>query len=59
VKLFYSSSTVRLAPAGLDLALVDQKFDLPLRKHYVAVYLNEKWHLKKWSGTLHCKKSRQ
>ena len=52
VEIFYSS---RIGSAGgrkLDLALLGPKFDLPLENITWQVYLNEKWHLKDWSGTL-------
>ena len=52
IELFYSSQIG--APGGrhLDLALLGPKFDLPLEKITWSVYLNEKWHLDKWSGSL-------
>jgi hypothetical protein len=52
VELFYSSRIG--APGGhkLDLALVGPKFDLPLENITWQVYLNEKWQLEEWAGTL-------
>jgi len=52
VELFYSS---RIGSAGgrkLDLSLVGPKIDLPLENITWQVYLNEKWHLAAWNGTL-------
>jgi hypothetical protein len=52
VELFYSSRIG--APGGrkLDLALLGPKFDLPLENINWQVYLNEKWRLTDWKGTL-------
>lgn len=52
VELFYSSRIG--APGGhkLDLALLGPKFDLPLENITWQVYLNEKWRLAEWAGTL-------
>lgn len=52
VELFYSSRIG--APGGrkLDLSLLGPKFDLPLENITWQVYLNEKWQLAEWSGTL-------
>jgi hypothetical protein len=52
VELFYSS---RIGAAGgrkLNLDLVGPKFDLPLENITWQVYLNDKWQLKDWKGTL-------
>jgi hypothetical protein len=52
VELFYSSRIG--APGGrkLDLALLGPKFDLPLENITWNVYLNDKWELADWKGTL-------
>ncbi len=44
----------RRAPEArtLDLQLLAPKFDLPLENITWHVYLNEKWKLKKWTGSL-------
>ncbi len=52
VELFYSSRIGTPGGRKLDLALVGPKFDLPLENIVWQVYLNEKWHLDNWSGTL-------
>ena len=55
VEIFYSSEIGKSGEAGsetLDLQLVAAKFDLPLENITWRVYLNEKWRLKKWTGTL-------
>jgi hypothetical protein len=52
VELFYSSRIG--APGGrtLDLSLLGPKFDLPLENITWHVYLNDKWKLEDWTGTL-------
>lgn len=52
VELFYSSQIG--APGGrkLNLALLGPKFDLPLENITWRVYLNEKWQLDEWAGSL-------
>jgi hypothetical protein len=55
VELFYSSEIGKSGEPGrdvLDLQLVAAKFDLPLENIVWRVYLNEKWQLKKWTGSL-------
>ena len=52
VELFYSSKIGAAGARKLDLSLVGPKFDLPLENITWQVYLNEKWRLKDWSGTL-------
>ena len=52
VELFYSSQIGEAGADALDLKLVAAKFDLPLENITWRVYLNEKWHLKKWTGSL-------
>lgn len=56
VEVFYSS---RIGAPGtvamrkhLDLQLLGPKFDLPLENITWHVYLDEKWHLADWSGSL-------
>ncbi|MDB6152734.1 MAG: hypothetical protein JWL90_1187 [Chthoniobacteraceae bacterium] len=51
VSFFYSS---QIGDAGktLDLQLLAPKFDLPLENIIWKVYLNEKWEVKKWAGSL-------
>jgi len=52
VELFYSSRIGAGGGRSLDLALNGPKFDLPLENISWKVYLNEKWELKSWKGTL-------
>ena len=52
VELFYSSRIGSPGGRKLDLALLGPKFDLPLENITWHVYLNEKWRLTDWSGTL-------
>ena len=52
VELFYSSRIGSAGARALDLELVASKFDLPLENITWRVYLNEKWQLKDWTGTL-------
>ncbi|MCD6049784.1 MAG: hypothetical protein K0Q55_1187 [Verrucomicrobia bacterium] len=52
VELFYSSRIGNAGGSKLDLALHGPKFDLPLENITWQVYLNTKWELKKWSGTM-------
>jgi len=54
VELFYSSPARRdkAGTRALDLQLFAPKFDLPLENIAWRVYLNEKWRLAKWTGTL-------
>jgi hypothetical protein len=50
---FLYSSRVGSRPFGsLNLQLAGPKFDLPLENITWQVYLNEKWKLKDWSGSL-------
>jgi hypothetical protein len=51
VEIFYSS---RIGQSGgdLDLSFQAPKFDLPLENINWRVYLNEKWQVKNWTGTL-------
>jgi hypothetical protein len=52
VELFYSSRIGSPGGRKLDLALHGPKFDLPLENITWQVYLNEKWRLSDWKGTL-------
>ena len=52
VELFYSSRIGKSGASKLDLALLGPKFDLPLENITWQVYLNEKWRLADWAGTL-------
>ena len=52
VELFYSSKIGAADASKLNLALLGPKFDLPLENITWQVYLNEKWHLAEWGGTM-------
>jgi hypothetical protein len=52
VELFYSSRIGSPGGRKLDLALHGPKFDLPLENIIWQVYLNEKWRLSDWAGTM-------
>ena len=52
VELFYSSRIGSPGGRKLDLALLGPKFDLPLENITWNVYLNDKWQLTDWTGTL-------
>jgi hypothetical protein len=52
VELFYSSRIGEPGGRSLDLALVGPKFDLPLENITWQVYLNDRWRLADWAGTL-------
>ncbi|PYI86997.1 MAG: hypothetical protein DME26_07740 [Verrucomicrobia bacterium] len=52
VELFYSSRIGSSGGRALDLELVGPKFELPLENITWRVYLNEKWRLAHWKGTL-------
>lgn len=52
VELFYSSRIGEAGGRKLDLALLGPKFDLPLENITWQVYLNDKWQLSDWSGSL-------
>ena len=52
VELFYSSRIGSPGDRKLDLALLGPKFDLPLENITWHVYLNDKWQLADWKGTL-------
>ena len=52
VEVFYSSRIGQAGSRKLDLALHGPKFDLPLENITWQVYLNDKWQLSDWSGSL-------
>jgi hypothetical protein len=52
VEIFYSSKIGNPGGRKLNLDLVGPKFDLPLENITWQVYLNEKWRLADWDGTL-------
>lgn len=52
VEFFYSSRVGSPARRSLDLNLVGPQFDLPLEDITWQVYLDDKWELDDWSGTL-------
>ncbi|HEY1173054.1 MAG TPA: hypothetical protein VGH19_16925 [Verrucomicrobiae bacterium] len=52
VELFYSSRIGKAGTSKLDLSLHGPKFDLPLENIVWQVYLNTKWELKEWGGTM-------
>ena len=50
--MFYSATIGNPGARKLDLTLIGPKFDLPLENITWNVYLNEKWRLDEWAGTL-------
>ena len=52
VEVFFGSQVGAAETRKLDLALVAPKFDLPLENITWRVYLNDKWQLQRWSGSL-------
>ena len=52
VEFFYSAQSGSSRPSALDLELLGPKFDLPLENITWRVFLNEKWELTRWSGSL-------
>jgi hypothetical protein len=52
VELFYSSAIGEPGGGKVDLALNGPQFDLPLENITWQVYLNEKWQVTDWTGTL-------
>ena len=52
VELFYSSQIGESGSRSLDLQLQAAKFDLPLENITWRIFLNEKWELKKWTGSI-------
>ena len=52
VEIFFCSDAGKAGAGALDLDLLAPKFDLPLEDITWRVFLNDKWQVKKWSGTL-------
>ena len=52
VEVFYSSHIGSTGGRALDLELAAPKFDLPLENLTWRVWLNDKWQLKHWAGSL-------
>jgi hypothetical protein len=52
VEVFYSSDVGKPGRHALDLELHAPKFDLPLENISWRVFLNEKWQVKNWTGTM-------
>jgi hypothetical protein len=52
VEFFFSSDVGPARSRALDLKLLGPKFDLPLEDITWQVFLNEKWDVKDWKGTL-------
>jgi hypothetical protein len=52
VELFYSSRISSPATRSLDATLLGPKFDLPLENITWQIYLDDKWRLADWSGSL-------
>ena len=55
VELFYSSQVGAAPRRSLEFELWGPKVDLPLENITWRVFLNEKWRLKDWAGTLQLK----
>ncbi len=58
VEFFYSSQIGANRAQALNLELLAPKFDLPLENITWQVYLNEKWQLQDWSGSLQLEEQR-
>ncbi len=58
VEIFYSSRIGSADVRNLNLALLAPKFDLPLENIIWHVYLNEKWHVSRWNGSLQLQSER-
>jgi hypothetical protein len=56
VEIFFSSDAGKANSSSLDLDLTAPKFDLPLENITWRVFLNDKWQVKKWNGTLQFQK---
>ncbi len=52
VEIFFSSDAGKAGGGSLDLDMLAPKFDLPLEDITWRVFLNDKWRVKKWNGTL-------
>ena len=55
VEVFYSSHIGSTGGRALDLDLAAPKFDLPLENLTWRVWLNDKWQLRHWAGSLQLK----
>ncbi len=58
VEFFYSSDVGISRSRRLDLKLLGPKFDLPLEDITWQVFLNEKWEVKDWTGTMQLSEER-
>ncbi len=58
VTIFYSSQIGSPGSDAIDLQLLAPKFDLPLENIVWNIYLNEKWAVKKWTGSLQKQRDR-
>lgn len=52
VEIYYSTQSGGRSGRSLDLELLAPKFDLPLENVTWRVFLNEKWRLQHWAGSL-------
>jgi hypothetical protein len=52
VEFFYSSSAGEAAGGELDLELLGPRFDLPLEDIQWTLFLNPKWRVRDWDGSL-------
>ncbi len=52
VEFFYSSHVGKGGSGSVNLALLGPKFDLPLENISWQVYLNDRWKVTKWAGSL-------
>jgi hypothetical protein len=52
VEIFFSSEAGKAGASALNLDLIAPKFDLPLEDITWRVFLNDKWQVRKWNGTL-------
>jgi hypothetical protein len=52
IEIFFSSDAGKAGGGSLNLDLLAPKFDLPLEDITWRVFLNDKWQVKKWNGTL-------
>jgi hypothetical protein len=59
VEFYYSSTNGGPGRHGLDLKLLGPKLDLPLENLAWRVYLNDKWHLTDWRGSLELQEDRE
>ena len=52
VEIFFSADVGKPGANAMDLSLLAPKFDLPLENLTWQVFLNDRWHVKKWKGDL-------